>query len=182
MDMSISREAVGNQTAVRQQPLHQQTESIHTEQRTLTQIPLVQEHMSTGDLLSILKKTPNLSGFLSDHQSIFKKHNSGALIEGMIQKRGITKSDLAKRAGISWVYLYQILTGRRHPSRNRVIRIGLAIPCSLDEVQTLLSNCGYSKLDVRNRRDAVIIYGFLHQQNMYTVNDELFEAGEETLS
>jgi hypothetical protein len=46
----------------------------------------------------------------------------------------------------------------------------------------LLSNCGYSQLDIRNRRDAIIIYGILHQQTIFTVNDELFEAGEATLN
>lgn len=182
MDINRLKDNAGSQIAALQQPVAQQPEQNYFTQNAMAQASLVQESLSTGDLLALLKSSPSLSSFLSDHQSIFKKRSTGELIEGMIRKRGITKSDLSKRAGISWVYLYQILTNRRHPSRNCSICIGLAIPCSLDEIQILLSNCGYSKLDIRNRRDAIIIYGILHQQNMSTVNDELFEAGEATLN
>ena len=143
--------------------------------------PLQAVSLSTEDLLHKLKASDSLSSFLFDCQEVFSPRSTGVMLSELIEKHGFTKSEVAKKAGISWVYLYQILTGRRHPSRNRIICIGLAISCTLEEIQTLLNESGHARLNIRNRRDAIIIYSILHGLDVFQLNDNLFQAKEETL-
>lgn len=143
--------------------------------------PLQAVSLSTEDLLHKLKASDSLSSFLCDCQEVFSSRSISAMLTELIEKHGASKSEVAKKAGISWVYLYQILTGRRHPSRNRIICIGLAISCTLEEIQTLLNESGHARLNIRNRRDAIIIYSILHGLDVFQLNDNLFLAKEETL-
>ena len=52
---------------------------------------------------------------------------------------------------------------------------------SFDEAQALLRSAAFARLDPRNKRDSVIIYGLCHGAGVDEVNDILFELGESTL-
>ena len=47
--------------------------------------------------------------------------------------------------------------------------------------EELLRRSGYAELYPHNRRDAILIYGLIHEMNFFEINDQLFEKGEETL-
>lgn len=134
------------------------------------------------ELFHSLENAASISRFLTENQAKFRSQSIGELVSDRVKAHNLTKSTVAERAGTSWVYLYQILTDKRHPSRNRILSIGIALGCELDELQTLLRDCGYATLDIRSRRDSIILYGILHGQNMFDINENLFSAGEETLN
>ena len=136
---------------------------------------------TADELLLSLKNSRNLSGFLTEYDSSFHKDSVGKCLYWKIMEHDVSKSDVAKGAGINYIYLYQILAGLRKPSRDRVICIGLGIGCSFDEMQVLLRDCGYAELNVFFRRDSIIIYGFLHGEDVFTINDHLYDEQEETL-
>ena len=103
------------------------------------------------------------------------------LLNEIFDKRDINKSNLAKRAGMSNVYLHQVFSGRRNASRNRMLCICLGLEATLDETQELLKRSGMGLLYPKDRRDAIIIYGLLHHQTLFEVNDKLFCENEDTL-
>ena len=88
---------------------------------------------------------------------------------------------LAKRAGISEIYLHQIFAGRRNPSRNRLICLCYGLGASIDETQDLLRRCGFAQLYPKLRRDAIIYYGLVHQVDLFEISDKLSAEGEEPL-
>lgn len=51
----------------------------------------------------------------------------------------------------------------------------------MEETQELLKRSGMGLLYPKDRRDAIIIYGLLHNQSLFEVNDKLFCEDEETL-
>lgn len=136
---------------------------------------------NTDELQQALMDTPDLERFLQENESSFKQRNLTQMINDLLSKKGISKAELAKNAGTSEVYLYQLTTGRRYPSRNRMLCICLGASADLDETQSILRQCGFATLYPANRRDAIIIHGIIHGQNLYDINDELFCANEETL-
>jgi len=79
------------------------------------------------------------------------------------------------------VYLHQVFSGKRRPSRNRLLCICLGMEASLEQTQELLKRGSMGVLYPKNRRDAIIIYGILHKQTLFEVNDKLFCEEEETL-
>lgn len=136
---------------------------------------------NTNDLQNELTTSVNLSRFLSVNQEQFVSENFAEILQELFQKSGLSKAALAKRAGTSEVYLYQILSGERTPSRDRTICLCYGLSATLEETQELLKGNGFAQLYVRNRRDAIIIYGLTHGMELAAINDRLFAEGEETL-
>lgn len=135
----------------------------------------------TNDLQNELMSAPDLDRFLSENQNNFYNKSFTALLLSLFKKKGIAKAALAKKAGISTVYLYQIFSGERNPSRNRILCLCFGLAATLEETQELLKHSGYAQLYVKNKRDAIIIYGLVHTMELNEVNDRLFTEHEETL-
>ena len=142
---------------------------------------IVLEKKSTDDLQQELMGSMNLKDFLSDNRANFNSDSPSALLNKMFERQNISKSALAKRAGMSEIYLYQIFSGRRNPSRNRLICLCFGLGADIDETQELLKRCGQAQLYPKNKRDAIIIFGLTHENDLYDINDKLFEEDEETL-
>lgn len=139
------------------------------------------ERKDTDTLGSELMAAADLDRFLEDNEDMFSPGDMPSLLEAMFKKRDITKAALASRAGMSNVYLHQVFSGRRNPSRNRILCICIAMEADLEETQALLKSGCTGMLYAKNRRDAIIIYGLVHGQTLFEINDKLFCQGEEPL-
>ena len=136
---------------------------------------------NTDDLQQELIRSSNLNRFLSENQQQFCSERIADCLNDLFQKKNISKAMLAKRAGISEIYLHQIFAGRRNPSRNRLICLCYGLGASIDETQDLLRRCGFAQLYPKLRRDAIIYYGLVHQVNLFEISDKLSAEGEEPL-
>ena len=136
---------------------------------------------NTDELQQALMDTPDLKRFLKENEDSFKNRNLTQMLNELLQKKRMTKAELAKNAATSEVYLYQLTTGRRTPSRNRMLCICLGLGATLEETQFVLQQSGFATLYPANRRDAIMIHALVHGQNLFELNDCLFTAGEETL-
>ena len=82
---------------------------------------------------------------------------------------------------MSEVYLHQVFSGRRNPSRDRLLCLCIGMEVSLEETQQLLKQAAYAPLYPKQRREAIIAYGISHGMTLQQVNDKLFAEGEKTL-
>lgn len=135
----------------------------------------------TNDLQSELMSAPDLGRFLSENEDKFNNETFTDLLQSLFRKKKISKAALAKKAGISNVYLYQIFSGERNPSRNRILCLCFGLNATLDEAQELLKRSGFAQLYVKEKRDAIIIYALTHAMTLDEVNDQLFLEHAETL-
>lgn len=136
---------------------------------------------NTDTLGQDLMSAPDLDQFLAQHDGTFQNCSVAEYIDALFQVKSVTKSNLAKRSAMSEVYLHQVFSGRRNPSRNRLLCLCFGLSASLEETQTLLKQCGYAQLYPKNRRDAIIIYGILHNEDLFDINDKLYTENEESL-
>lgn len=136
---------------------------------------------NTDDLQQELTSAPDLSRFLEHNQQQFMSENFSDLLCDLFQKSGLSKAALAKLAGTSEVYLYQLFSGVRTPSRDKALCLCCGLSATLEESQELLRRSGHAQLYAKNRRDAIIIYGLAHHMALVEINDYLFAANEATL-
>lgn len=136
---------------------------------------------NTDTLQDELTSTPNLSKFLAVNQEQFINESFVGMLQVLFQKSGLSKAALAKRAETSDVYLYQIFSGERTPSRDRTICLCFGLSATLEETQMLLKRSGFAPLYAKIRRDAIIIYGLTRKMDLPEVNERLFSENEETL-
>lgn len=136
---------------------------------------------NTDTLQSEMVAAPNLSAFLAANQEQFVSETFADTLQKLFQKSGLSKAAFAKRAGTSEVYLYQIFSGERTPSRDRTICLCFGLSATLEETQELLKCSGLAQLYMKNRRDAIIIYGLTKKLELDEINDQLFSENEATL-
>ena len=135
----------------------------------------------TNNLRQELMEAPSLDQFLSENQDSFNRDSICELLNRLFQKRRISKATLAKQSGMSEVYLHQVFSGRRNPSRDRLLCLCIGLGATLEETQELLKRTSYAQLYPKSKRDAVIIHGLLHQKELNDINDTLFSENEKTL-
>ena len=136
---------------------------------------------STDEMNTELRKTTDLKKFLDENTEHFSSKDFSRLLKEQIRRKGMIKADLAKAAGMSDVYLHQLISGRRSPSRTRLLCICIGLGLSLEETQQLLFHAGMGQLYAKNRWDAIIIYGIERRMDLFSINDLLFDANEDTM-
>lgn len=136
---------------------------------------------NTDSLQQELMETTDLTRFLVENQDQFVNINLADQLQELFRKKGGSKATLAKKSGMSEIYLHQIFAGRRNPSRNRLICLCYGLSATVEETQELLKSSGMAELYPKQKRDAIIYFGLQHQLSLMEINDRLFDENEETL-
>lgn len=123
----------------------------------------------------------NIHSYIKANEPFFTKKNITELLAGLYEKKSISKAALARNAGMSEVYLHQVFSGRRNPSRDRLLCLCIGLEATLEETQTLLKQAGYAELYPKNRRDAIVSHGIVHKTPLPKINDNLFAENEKML-
>ena len=139
------------------------------------------ERKNTDQLQQELMTGNDLSRVLSDNDASFQQHDLQETLQALFERRSISKTMLAKQSGISEVYLHQVFSGRRTPSRNRLLCLCFGLGASVDEAQDLLRHARLAPLYSRDRRDAILIFGLSHNMTLAQVNDKLYDENVDTL-
>lgn len=79
------------------------------------------------------------------------------------------------------MYAYQILSGIRTPSRDKLIQLALGMNLELEEVQSVLKYSGNAPLYAHNRRDSIIIFAINKKTTVIDLNILLDSKGENIL-
>lgn len=140
------------------------------------------ERKTTDDLRQELMDQPSIETYLSDNRSCFMEQGILDLLESLRERCGLPKAEIARRSGMSEVYLHQVFSGRRNPSRDRLLALCVGMGASLEEANQMLKQVAYAQLYPRLRRDAIISHGLVHHRPLREINEALFAENEKTLS
>lgn len=139
------------------------------------------EEKATSELDRELMEETSLASYLSEHEPFFTNQGITGLLTDLYRQQSMSKAALARKSGMSEVYLHQIFSGRRNPSRDRLICLCIGMELSLENTQRLLRRAFYAQLYPKLRRDAIISFGILHGMSLHEINDKLFTLNEKTL-
>lgn len=134
---------------------------------------------STEELITLLQ---NLDIEEFKKSDSFQDINITAYLNELLNRHGLQAKDIIIRLNMERSYTYQILNGRRQPTRTFLIRIAFLCKLSVNETQKLLSAGSRPILYPRNRFDAAVLYCLQHQLNEEELNKLLVDIGEEALN
>ncbi len=135
----------------------------------------------TDEMLEQLKTAESLSGYLEDNDGQLIDSTISEQLEKALAETGMTKADVLHRAEINDIYGYQLFSGNRKPSRDKLIALCVGMALTLDRTQKLLKATGFAPLYAKNRRDSILIFGIQNRQSVFEINSTLFEHKEDTL-
>ena len=136
---------------------------------------------NTDTLQQELMSTNNLDRFLTENDASFRDVPLQEAIQRIFDEKGMSKAQLAKQSGISEVYLHQLFSGRRFPSRSRLLCLCFGLGATVDEVQSLLQQARHAPLYSRDRPDANSFFALRPQKTHFQDNDKLFTENLDTL-
>ena len=136
---------------------------------------------ATDDLRQELMADNSIDTYLRSNRSVFERQSVAELLTELYDRRPMSKAPLARATGISEVYLHQIFSGRRCPSRSRLLCVCMGLQATMEETQRILKEASYAPLYPKNKRDAIISHGILHSASMEEINRKLLAEHEKPL-
>lgn len=133
----------------------------------------------TEQVLQELVEAPTLDAFIEGHD--FPAETLSEFLYHMLEKKNLKRSRVVRMADLNETFGYQIFTGARNPSRDKVLQIAFAMALTLRETNRALRAAGVSSLNPKCRRDAIIIFCIDQGCSLQKVNEELYRLGEETV-
>lgn len=138
-------------------------------------------YKSTDQLRQELMTENDLDRLLTENEENLFRQDLPGRLRALYRRLGISKSALAKRSDISEVYLHQVFSGRRTPSRDRLLCLCFGLHATVDETQELLRHAGHAPLYSRDQRDAIVLFALGHDMLLAQANDLLYKKNLEGL-
>ena len=136
---------------------------------------------STEELIHEIKSATDIEDYLYDNQENLINSTLTEHLNSLLSKKGIRKADVVRDSQLGRAYVYQIFSGEKTPSRDKLIAIAFGLHLTDKEVQALLKASKNRELYARDERDAIILFAIQRSMPIMSANDLLFEHGFQTL-
>ena len=100
----------------------------------------ITDEKSTDDLSQELMVESDIDSYIKENQPYFVDRSITELLSELYDHQNISKAELARRASMSEVYLHQLFSGRRKPSRDKLLCLCIGMELTIDETQRLLKS------------------------------------------
>ena len=132
---------------------------------------------STEMLINEIKTTDRIESFISENTEEIQELSLSEYLRELLQKYNLEKSDVFKRAGMADTnYGYELFRNDvKKASRDKLIRICIGFPLSVEEAQKVLRYGKVRPLYPRDERDAYILFGLNKKYTLEELNDLLYE-------
>lgn len=136
------------------------------------------EMRSTSEIINIIMQSESVDILNSD---VVQGISFADYIDALIKKHGMSKVQLLDGICVERSYGYQIMNGRRMPTRIILLRIAILLHLDLKETQRLLSVGRKEALYPKNRFDAILIFAIGHDYDLHQTEELLVSMGEKPL-
>ena len=136
---------------------------------------------TTDELTNEICKASDVTDFLNKNQNELQQNSFKGSLKEWLELKQCTKKDVIRRSSLNRAYVYQIFSGLKMPSRDKVIALAFGFDMDLTETDRLLKQAGYRELYARDRRDALLISAISHKKSIMDANELLFDHEIECL-
>jgi len=138
---------------------------------------------TTSELLESMKNSRDYSSYLHENkdeisQSYMKIDRA---LSVLLTEKKLKKAEVIAKSGIEVHYAYQIFSGVKTPTRDKVLMLCIGMALTVEETQQLLKISGYPPLYSRNGRDNAVLFGLVHSYSVIDINTALYDGGYEIL-
>lgn len=139
------------------------------------------EQKTTEELKHEIRSATDIADYLKRNQESLVHDSLCGYLNTMLLRKGVSKADVVRGSLLSRAYVYQIFSGEKMPSRDKLIAIAFGLRLSDEETQVLLKLSKNRELYARDERDAIILFALQRNKSVFEANDLLFELGHRVL-
>lgn len=121
---------------------------------------------TTDELLKNIQSKREIDSYLQDYAEDMIEFDLPAYLTEILQKKNLKKAEVVASSGIDRTYCYQIFSGRKSPSRSKLLQLCIGMKLSVEETQTLLKRTGFTQLYPRSKRDSIILFALENGMNV----------------
>lgn len=138
---------------------------------------------TTEELINEIEKGSTVEAYLEENAGQMRMLSLSEYLQEMLEKYGIKKADLFRRAGlVGNNYGYELFQNdRKSPSRDILLKLCVAFPLTIEETQYALRCGNLAVLYPRNMRDAYILFALKNKMSVDVLNELLVEKKQDTL-
>lgn len=134
----------------------------------------------TEELLNELLFSSSLSEFLNDKLTD-PETTLPEYLRLLLKNKGVKKADIIRASRLNTTFAYQVFSGDRRASKDKLLQLCFAFRLDLRETQRLLKIANAGELYCKNRRDAIIIHCISKNLSLEETDDTLFQYQEKTI-
>ncbi len=131
----------------------------------------------TAQLENELTATDDVKKFLGDNTENFRKFTLAEYLKHLLEEKHLTRAQVIRDSQLDEGYAHHIFSGRKNPSREKILSLALAMKLSPKETDYLLYYSGNKKLYARDERDAIIWFALENHKNVLQTNELLADVG-----
>jgi len=136
---------------------------------------------STDQLKNEIINSEDIHESINENKDEFIDENFNKLLMNLIISKNLKHKDIIKNGNLNRTYFYHLISGKRNPSRNKIIQIAFGMKLDLNETQILLKSSKMKELYSKIKRDAIIIYAISKKMTIVESDVLLDEEGEEPI-
>lgn len=131
------------------------------------------EAKTTAELNHEIKNATDIEDFLTKNKAQMISYSLPEYLKMLLSQKGISRADVVRGSLLDRAYVYQIFSGEKTPSRDKLIAIAFGLSLSDGEAQKMLKLSGNRGLYARDKRDALILFALQRKKNILEANDLL---------
>lgn len=136
---------------------------------------------STDELTHEIRNAADILEYLKENRQEMMLQSLPESLEAWLKNKGITRADVVRRSNLNKAYVYQIFSGKKYPSRDKVLALAFGLGLDVEEAQALLKQAGYRELYPRDPRDALLLFAIGQGKSILEANELLYDRNIEVL-
>ncbi len=129
---------------------------------------------TTEELNHEIKAATNIEDYLKKNQENMLTDNLSSYLNRLLSQKGLSKADVVRSSMLDRAYVYQIFSGEKTPSRDKLISLAFGLSLSDEETQQMLKLSGNRELYARDPRDTLILFALQRNKTILETNELLF--------
>ncbi len=130
---------------------------------------------STDELMKILKNKNSYDDFIRENNTSMNDQSLTEALEYLLMVNNISKADAISHSNLQRNYAYQIFSGQRIPSRDKLIMLCIGMNADQEQTSNLLRKIKAAPLYAKDKRDSIILFGIMHRISVIDINILLYE-------
>lgn len=131
------------------------------------------QHKTTDELDHEIEAATDIEDYLAKNKQNMLTCSLSEHLNMLMSQKGIGKADVVRDSLLDRVYVYQIFSGKKTPSRDKLIALAFGLHLSDNETQKMLKLSGNRELYSREERDALLLFSLHRKMSIFEANELL---------